>query len=677
MASFMEENNEPVDSPLPTGPLPEAIEQAMITVKDWFDRDREAKAFYVNEMDENDKLYEGNHWDLNGPDGNPLRSRSQQAMRPNAVENVSWSLVAGTVSEFSEPVEVIDFPVDRDDNEVARVMTEVKQFIFDKNGIEEQYMDWKWNFFGHGTGIWYVPWDPSWKGGRGPNRWVGEARLISMHPRTVFPDARCGKDIHSGRRIHVVAYVPIEYVRERFPEYADRVQESTVDAEIAGERDSAAAQEDVVALVTTWYLGEPMVIHGDETQVGTGLHVMWWSNLDNPTYLDCENYVYFAESEVPKFPFIFRQRYPRKDASVWGHGEFYFLRQPQIIHNKTVEILIEGHVHSALGQGFYVPGALDEKQQKDLQTRGTLPGMWFAVNDIKGVDRKYGQSMPSSLLQEAQRLPKMMEQIIGRFDISQGRTPGSITAFRALDLIAQRAQVRLRAADLAIRSGFKEVGEWLNRHIWNHYEGKRAFRIIGENENGLFLKKQGVFNIDDYRKVENKITGDIVPLNPKVVVDPTTGAETVIPGFHPLEGMVEGQDYEVYAPELDVRVRTSQQMPSDRLFYMEMAKELYLMKLLDPETLFDVLRDGRFPEWSMMKERVLSYVQAQMGPTQGMAPAGAQGMGDQSVVASNVPPEYRAILDSLTDEQLNVLQQMRPEQQQAFFSQLLDSSPNL
>lgn len=643
-------------------PQPEELQQVLITVKRWFDQDREAKEFYVREMDENDKLYEGHHWDLIGPDGNPLRSKRQQAMRPNAVENVTFSLVAGAVSEFSDPVEIVDFPVEPGDDEVARLMTDLKQYILDKNDHDMQRMAWNWNFFWHGTGIWEVSWDPTWKGGRGPNRWVGEVRLINRHPRTVFPDARCGDNVQNGRRIHVVSYVPIEYVRENFPEWGYMVRESTVDEAIAGRVDSAAKQIGVVALVTTWYIGEPLLPTKEDAEnksrEGIGLHKIFWADLDNPVFLDHENYLYFAESEMPRFPFIFRQRYPRKDPSVWGHGEPYFLKNPQIIHNKTVEILIEGHVHSALGQGFYEPQALDEKQMKALKTQGTLPGMWFAVNDINRVKRIYGQSMPSSLLQEAQRLPRMMEQIMGRFDISQGKTPGSVTAFRALDLIAQRAQVRLKAVDLAIRSAYKEIGEWMNRHIWNYYTGRRAYRIVGENEHGLYLKKQGVFSIDDYRKVYDFVTGEVVPYT----------------AFQPLEGMVEGTDYEVYNPELDVRVRTTQQMPSDRLFYMELAKEMYLMKLLDPQTMFEVMRDGRFPHWDRMKDRILAYLQQQTGQVQHPA-AGAQDMGERSVLRLNQRPEIEAVLRQLTDEQLDALSQMTPEEQEEFFARLIETPP--
>lgn len=660
-------------------PQPEELQQVLITVKRWFDQDREAKEFYVREMDENDKLYEGHHWDLIGPDGNPLRSKSQQAMRPNAVENVTFSLVAGAVSEFSDPVEIVDFPVEPGDDEVARLMTDLKQYILDKNDHDMQRMAWNWNFFWHGTGIWEVSWDPTWKGGRGPNRWVGEVRLINRHPRTVFPDARCGDNVQNGRRIHVVSYVPIEYVRENFPEWGYMVRESTVDEAIAGRVDSAAKQIGVVALVTTWYIGEPLLPTKEDAEnkgrEGIGLHKIFWADLDNPVFLDHENYLYFAESEMPRFPFIFRQRYPRKDPSVWGHGEPYFLKNPQIIHNKTVEILIEGHVHSALGQGFYEPAAMDDKQVQALKTHGTMPGMWFAVNDINRVKRIYGQSMPSSLLQEAQRLPKMMEQIMGRFDISQGRTPGSVTAFRALDLIAQRAQVRLKAVDLAIRSAYKEIGEWMNRYIWTYYTGKRAYRIVGENEDGLYLKKTGVFSVEDYKKVYDLITGEVYPYRTREVIDPRTGQVKIIPGFHPLDGMEEGRDYEVYNPELDVRVRTTQQMPSDRLFYMELAKELYLMKLLDPQTMFDVLRDGRFPSWKQVKDRLLPYIQQQADPPQNHPAAGAQDMGQNSPVRLNMRPEYEEIIRQLSDEELQALSQMPPEQQREYLERLIETPP--
>ena len=60
-------------------------------------------------------------------------------------------------------------------------------------------------------------------------------------------------------------------------------------------------------------------------------------------------------------------------------------------------------------------------------------------------------------------------------------------------------------------------------------------------------------------------------------------------------GLVEGKDYEVYSPEFDTKCRVSTSMPTDRLFYMEMAKELYMAKLIDENIFWYVVDKGKFP----------------------------------------------------------------------------------
>jgi len=637
---------------------------------EWLEDDKQAKDFYVREMDENDKQKLSKHWDLLGPDGNVLRTEAQQAVRPNAVENVSFALVAGTVSEFATRPELADFPQEPSDELVATMMSDLKKHIGDKNRLEEELLKFHWNFFGHGTGIFETVWDPTWRGGKGPNKWVGECRWRSVHPRAFFADARCGEDIHQGRRVHKVRYVPLEYLREKYPEHGALASEDALNVEYITNEDtqnSEVTQKDRALLVETWYIGEPKV-KSDDDKGGSGLHVIWWSGDANPVYLAHANYVYYDPDEDPRFPFVVRQRYPR-DGSWCGIGEFYYLRQVQIIHNKTIEILLEGHVHAALGQGFFNEDALNEKQKKALREKGTLPGMWFGVNDINNIKRVYGQSMPSSLLQEANRLPKMMEQIIGRFDIAQGRNPGSITAFRALDLMAQRAQVRLRSADLAITSAYQEVGENLNRLIYENYTERRAYRIIAPDEQQkLIVQRRGVFKPSDAKRVYMVGSGEVMPY------------EGFVPGVTDAgEAMQEGTDYEVYCPEMDVRCKTSTEMPSDRLFYMEMAKELYGIKVIDAETFFYVIDKGRFPPWSEVGQRLAEREHLMMMQDAGAPklPTGGGG-GGTGVAGLNMPPELMAQLDALDpdtkDRVASGLEALPPDQQAQFVEEAIRQS---
>jgi len=188
-------------------------ERAVRICYDWFEKDREAKQFYMDEMEEMWKLYKGDHWDLIGADGNALRTDTQKKSRPNSVENVTFSLVEGFVAEFSQDVDIIDIPVEQGDEEAANIMTDVKKFIQYKNRISRERINWLRNFFLYGTGIWHAFWDPTWRGGRGPNRWEGEIRWQSVHPQAIFPDCRCKTDINEGNRIHKARYVTLEYIR--------------------------------------------------------------------------------------------------------------------------------------------------------------------------------------------------------------------------------------------------------------------------------------------------------------------------------------------------------------------------------------------------------------------------------------------------------------------------------
>ena len=67
--------------------------------------------------------------------------------------------------------------------------------------------------------------------------------------------------------------------------------------------------------------------------------------------------------------------------------------------------------------------------------------------------------------------------------------------------------------------------------------------------------------------------------------------------------MSEGEDHEEYSPEFDVQVKGSE-MPSGRTYYMELAKELFMINAIDLETLWDVLETGKFPPKELILDRI-------------------------------------------------------------------------
>lgn len=650
------DNKETNDSPARTTA---EQDQAVAKCSDWFDKDKDAKLFLVDEMADLDKLYNNKHWDLAGPTGYAIRTPEQQEGRPNSVENVTFSLLEGQIAEFAREVELVDFPVEASDQPVADLMGDVKKFVLHKNDFNLEQLDWNRNLFKYGTAIWHPYWDPDWKGGVGPNRWVGEIRIKSLHPRNFFPDSRCKKDVQEGKRVHKALFVPIETVRDAFPDYGHLAQADSADTTLLdGDTDNTSDDAEQVLLVETWYIGRPLLLEQGETDEGPGLHVVWWAGESSSVYLGHANYVYFAPGETPIFPFIVRQRYTREN-SIWGYGEGHFLKQPQIMLNKTAEIIMDSHLHHAIGQTMFEPGAVSVKQEKKIVEDGNIPGMWLQVQDLNGVKREFGQGAPGSLQNEMARLQRAMETIIGRFDISQGQTPGSVTAFRALELLAQRAQVRLRTAETVINSGYEKLGAYINLLIYQHYTEARAYRIVGMDDAGRpVVKKRAVFQLDQVQKVHMTGTGEVVPKE----------------GFTAGPDMVEGEDFEVYCPELDVICRTSTSLPSDRMFHMEMAKELFSSETIDAETFFYVVEKGKFPPFEELVQKLQQQAEAAAQPPAQALPAPAPAPNQAPAPAPGISPEEEAFMQSLPPEMLDQLMALPPEQLDAAVNQLMQQA---
>jgi len=715
------------------------ISKALQKCQDWFDVDRDAKSFITEEMEECYKLYANNHWDLLDPNGKPLRNNVQKKIRPNIVENVSFSLVEGIVAEFSEDIDIIDYPVEQGDDEAANIMTDIKEFIMYKNRVSQESEKFRRWYFLYGTGIWHVYWDPHWRGGKGPNRWVGDVRWKALHPSAVFPDARCRESIEEGRRIHKAFYVTQEYVKERWGKdvQADIIKdEMTIGDEITAQIPTDTGEEQVL-LVETWYKGEPLITDGEEDggeSQGSGLHIVWWAGDDNPQYLDHANYVYYDPGENCSFPFIFRQRYPREN-SVWGFGEMYYLKSPQIVMNKTAELVLEGHMHYSLGQTFYDPSGLTVAQLKRIEEYGTLANMWFPMKDTSKIKREHGKGVPESLLSEATRQQRVMEAIVGRFDISQGRTPSSVTAFRALDLLAERARVRLRSAEDGIKSAYEDCANYINNLVMRYYNERRAYRILGDDigqlqqvlvnvvtgeempyQAGMMPPGQewqiqnrrdkapvyGIFEIDKLKKVYFRNTDTVMTLEEARLsgMIPNYGMEEFcisgIGGAEDIEGMegiraeegrpvgeevstsllAEGEDYEIYCPQFDTVCKVSTTMPSDRMFYMEVAKELFSGQLIDAETFWYVLSHGKFPPFEelmdkeqekalQVQQQMLMQQQQMAAMQQGQLQEGQQQQGQQGQIdplhaALESDPELTAQFNSLSpEEQQRALEEAR------------------
>lgn len=600
-------------------------QEAIAKLDEWWTGDESAKQFYIDEMKEMYKLYLGEHWDLI-VNGEQIRSSENQKTRPNSVENMVFAFIESIVSEFAKPVEHVYEPTEPGDEQDAVAVTELVEFVKQKNRFTQQQRRFLFHLFTYGTGILFAPWDPTWRGGRGPNKWEGDIRIMALHPNSVTPDARAKESVQECRRVHRHWWQPLESVVEDF-ERGYLAQEQLMDdnALIGDEDDSAERRAEQVRIIETWYVGKPLILaEGDEDQ-GEGLHVIWWT--EEGLYLRHTNYIYGEPGVPQEMPFCFCQRYHREN-SLWGFGEAYQLKNPQIMKNKTAETILEAVMHQTFGQTMYKPNAMSPKQKAIIEAYGTMPGMWFEMQDPEGIKRLYGQGIPPVVLQNDQRILRMMETIAARPDVSQGRVEGGVTAASAIAQLMNRANARLTQIGEAIGSTYEDLGMDLAERIDQFYTETRRYRIRGKDGNLRF----GEFRSDQRKRVYIPGTGQTVPLQgfmPEMLATQNLDGTMAMPQ--------EGTDYEVYSPELDVTCKVEAALPSDKAFYLQLAREFMQDGIGGPELLLYVVENGTFPPIEklrqMLSQQQMAAVNAPARPS--MPPTGADLMGG----GQPLPPE--------------------------------------
>jgi len=200
--------------------------------------------------------------------------------------------------------------------------------------------------------------------------------------------------------------------------------------------------------------------------------------------------------------------------------------------------------------------------------------------------------------------------------------------------------------DTDVKGAYAELGRMMNRIIVRNYTDRRAYRVIGRGNE--VEPVYGVFDPHQVLRVYFYDSGQVVPL-----------AEAN------LDGMTEGADYEIFDPEMDVMCKLSHEMPSDRLYNIDLALQLLPTGILDGEDLLYVLEHGRFPPYAKLREKWLNkqqlMEQAAMG---GAVPQGAAAQSEQPTALAPGDGLPERAEDLTEEEMVAIIQQLPPDVQQ-------------
>jgi len=513
----------------------------------------------------------GRQWDGIQSFGIRGRDAARKSMKPCPVDNFFKAQIEGIVGDICDsPVDIILSPTEPSGEELVLAYQAAVKHVLRVNRFERQRETIVRNAELYGPMLGKVYWDSEWVGGYDVP-FVGEVQIVTISPENLFIDPRVKATdplaISCAEFIIYAVKRSLSYIRKRYPENGHKVQAdtyagylSTINPEQA---EGAISPEDMsVLLIEYWYTGEPIAPNfpmdleyepfTDNT--GKGVHV---AVVAGGVLLEHKTYVY------PKYPFAIDWLYPNEESG-YGYSDAHDMLLPQLILNKLNEIGIEGHSIHSVGNWVTDEGNIRNPQQ--FQKFATTGGAILPVVDASRMKRELGGGVSGSLFNHYNQEQRAMEAVSGRIDITQGRAPRGIRAASAIALLLQQAAGRIRQRSRSVASYVEQVIDLVIMNIGHFYTDERLIRVDGIDDKPKWL----TVTKDSFVRYKNYVD---------------------------LNG---NQIQEEFIPQFDIIVNVGSETPTSKVYYAELATQLYDRGIIDEIALLEVLD---FPRWRQALER--------------------------------------------------------------------------
>lgn len=577
--------------------------------------------------------YIGKQWDMSiAP-----RDNKDKTIRPNVVLNVALPTVMNIIDNLTTSVPQADVSfTEKHDKEVAIELTDMCNHVLYVNMFE---MHWKYivqQAVNHGPFIAYVPWNPDIKGGSGPDRFNGDIEVLYQNKSEIYFDPAIKdleKDMQECRFIHRKIRKTLDWIEDTFEngkyvtaDYRETIQEDAHDE---------GPFPDKATIIESWHIGVPKFMPAEDKK--RLLEKADEAEADGLPYL-AKDYRDMADSKLKgihrsystdsvlleytpyvyddgMYPFAFAVLYI-DDANPLGMGEMRNIMNPQVMYNKCAEIEMEAADVEGLGGYFMEVGAMSPSQLKAFITNARKGGAVHETQRNSGIQSKEGARTPQSLIQLKEFFKNNMDLIAQNTAIMQGISPGANVPFSSVQALGSRADVRNKGKMETMKRFFKQILILMINRMVQFYTEERKYRIRNDKSGAIkemvFKSLEQLIAIPDPRQ---QLTGLMQLLETLKAMDQETaedyGKFSNKKLFRTWQRGDTEKDIERFIPQYDVRVKMTDERPSSRTYYEQIAMALY-GKALGPKAFWQTIEDGKLPPVEEILNELNEMQQSQM-----------------------------------------------------------------
>lgn len=446
---------------------PNEVRTAYQTLLDY----KKNKASLEKRLTENEKFWKMNHWEVVTDSQGEISEQKTKRIKPKSawLVNTIMNKHADAMDNFPEPNVL---PRTKDDEHVAKVLTEIVPVILAQNNYPKVYSACAYDKIKSGSSIQGVFWNND------KNNGLGDIDVKNIDPLLLFWKSGI-TDIQDSPNVFYVTYMDDEELKARYPELKSVGGNGPDNVQQLKNYDEDVDTVGQTAVIDWYYkrrikqvdsLGIP--------QTKTVVHYVKFCN-EQVLYAS-ENDPNYAETgwyQHGKYPFVFDVLLPVK-ASLCGFGYIDLISDDQIFIDKLQQAILENAIVNARPRkAFSNSCGINEEEYLDIEK----PIVHFDgnIDENKTMDLS---GTPLNGIYESVYLQKVqeMKDTSGNTAASQGQT-SNVTTASGIASLQEAAGKLSRDSSQESYEAFKEVCYQVIELIRQFYTEERCFRVVGEN----------------------------------------------------------------------------------------------------------------------------------------------------------------------------------------------------
>lgn len=453
---------------------PNEVRKAYQTLLDY----KKNKAELEERLTNHEKFWRMAHWDVLTDSQGEVSEKTTKRIKPKSawLVNTILNKHADAMDNYPEPNVL---PRSKDDENTAKVLSEIVPVILEQNDYQKTYSDCEWDKNKFGTSVQGVFWNNDKNNGLGDID-VRDIDIMQLYWKSGI------KDIQDSPNVFFVNYMDNEELKARYPELTGvggQGPDDTITLMNYGENVDTMEQSAVI----DWYYKRRIRMVNDMgiPSVKTVVHYVKFCN-EQVLYAS-ENDPNYAETgwyAHGQYPFVFDVLFPVK-ANICGMGYIDLIADDQIYIDKLQQAILENAIVSARPRkGISSSSGINEDEYLNLEN----PIVHFdgridenAIIDLTG--------SPLNGIYESVYLQKIqeMKDTSGNTASSQGQTSNVTTASGIASLQEAAGKLSRDSSQESYRA-FKNVCYQVIELIRQFYTEQRCFRITGETGQNEYVQ---------------------------------------------------------------------------------------------------------------------------------------------------------------------------------------------